>query len=43
MVDIGVLEEDYYCEWASMCPKFAISKENGTIRDIDNFRKQKIV
>jgi hypothetical protein len=29
VVDIGVLEEDYSSEWASMCPSFEIPKENG--------------
>jgi Reverse transcriptase (RNA-dependent DNA polymerase) len=37
LVDIGVLEEDYTSEWAS--PTFAITKKNGTIRDISNFKK----
>jgi hypothetical protein len=38
-VDIGVLEEDYSSEWASCFPSFAISKENGTIRVVNDFRK----
>jgi hypothetical protein len=37
LVDIGVLEEDYASEWAS--PTFAISKKNGTIRVVSDFRK----
>jgi hypothetical protein len=37
LVDIGVLEEDYTSEWASST--FAISKKNGTIRVISDFRK----
>jgi hypothetical protein len=37
LVDIGVLEEDYTSEWAS--PTFAISKKNGTIRVVSDFRK----
>jgi hypothetical protein len=28
-VDIGVLEEDYSSEWASVFPSFAIPKKNG--------------
>jgi hypothetical protein len=36
-VDIGVLEEDYSSEWAS--PSFAITKKNGTIRVVTDFRK----
>jgi hypothetical protein len=39
LVDIGVLEEDYSSEWASMCPSFAIPKKNGTIRVVTDFRK----
>jgi hypothetical protein len=35
-MDIGVLEEDYTSEWAS--PSFAISKKNGTIRVVSDFR-----
>jgi hypothetical protein len=31
-VDIGVLEEDYFSEWAFLSPSFAIPKKNGTIR-----------
>jgi hypothetical protein len=40
-VDIGVLEEDYSSEWASICPSFAIPKKNGsrTIRVVTDFRK----
>jgi hypothetical protein len=36
-VDIGVIEEDYSSEWAS--PSFAITKKNGTIRVVTDFRK----
>jgi hypothetical protein len=43
LVDIGVLEEDYSSEWASMCPSFAIPKKNGTIRVVTNFRKLKLL
>jgi hypothetical protein len=32
LVDIGVLEEDYSSEWASIFPTFEIPKKNGTIR-----------
>jgi hypothetical protein len=41
LVDIGVLEEepDYSSEWASCSPSFAISKINGTIRVVNDFRK----
>jgi hypothetical protein len=39
LVDIGVLEEDYSSEWASMFPSFAIPKKNGTIRVVTDFRK----
>jgi hypothetical protein len=39
LVDIGVLEEDYSSEWASMCPSFAIPKKNVTIRVVADFRK----
>jgi hypothetical protein len=35
----GLLEEDYSSEWASRIPSFAISKENGTIRFVTDFRK----
>jgi hypothetical protein len=38
-VDIGVLEEDYSSEWASVCPSFAIPKKMGTIRVVTDFRK----
>jgi hypothetical protein len=34
LVDIGVLEEDYSSEWASLFPSFAIPKKNGTIREL---------
>jgi hypothetical protein len=36
-MDIGVLEEDYSYEWAS--PSFAITRKNGTIRVVTDFRK----
>jgi hypothetical protein len=39
LVDIGVLEEDYSSEWASVFPSFAIPKKNGTIRAVTDFRK----
>jgi hypothetical protein len=39
LVDIGVLEEDYSSEWASMVPSFAIPKNKGTIRVVTDFRK----
>jgi hypothetical protein len=29
LVDIGVLEEEFYSAWASMVPQFAIPKKNG--------------
>jgi hypothetical protein len=38
-VDIGVLEEDYSSEWASLFPSFAFPKKNGTIRVVTDFRK----
>jgi hypothetical protein len=39
LMDIGVLEEDYSCEWVSLSPSFAIPKKNGTIRVFTDFRK----
>jgi hypothetical protein len=36
LVDIGVLEEDYSSGWAS--PSFSITKMNGTIRVVTDFR-----
>jgi hypothetical protein len=39
MVEIGILEEAYYFEWASRIPKCAISKKNGTLRVVNDFRK----
>jgi hypothetical protein len=41
LVDIGVLEEDYFYEWASASPSFAIPKKNGssTISVVTDFRK----
>jgi hypothetical protein len=39
LVDIGVLEEDYYSEWAS--PSFATARKNGTIRVVTDFRKNR--
>jgi hypothetical protein len=39
MVNIGVFEEDYSSEWASVSPKFATPKKNGTIRVVTYFRK----
>jgi hypothetical protein len=39
LVDIGVLEEDYSSEWASLFPSFAIPKKHRKIRDVTDFRK----
>jgi hypothetical protein len=39
LVEIGVLEEDYSSECASLYPSFAIPKKNGTIRFVTDFRK----
>jgi hypothetical protein len=39
--EIGILEEDYSSEWASMCPSFAIPKKNGTTRVVTDFRKNR--
>jgi hypothetical protein len=39
LVEIGVLEEDYSSEWASIFPSFAVPKKNGTIRGVTDFRK----
>jgi hypothetical protein len=39
LVDIGVFEEDYSSEWASICPSFAIPKKSGTMRVVTDFRK----
>jgi hypothetical protein len=41
LVDIGVFEEDYSSEWASLSPSFAIPKKkgNGRIRVVTDFRK----
>jgi hypothetical protein len=39
LVDIGVLEEDYSSEWASLFPSFAIPKKKRTIRVVTDFRK----
>jgi hypothetical protein len=39
LVNIGVLEEDYSSEWASIFTSFAIPKKNGTIRVVTDFRK----
>jgi hypothetical protein len=38
-VEIGVLEEEYFSEWASCITSFAIPKKNGTIRVVTDFRK----
>jgi hypothetical protein len=43
LVDIGVLEGDYSSEWASFVPSFAISKKNGTIRVVTDFRKRNLL
>jgi hypothetical protein len=37
LVDIGVLEEDYSCEWYSQ--SFTFPNKNGTIRVVTDFRK----
>jgi hypothetical protein len=40
LVDIRVLEEDYSSEWASLSPSsHAITKNNGTMRVVSDFRK----
>jgi hypothetical protein len=41
LVDIGVLEEDYSSERASISSSFAIPEKSGegTIRDVTDFRK----
>jgi hypothetical protein len=39
LVDIGVLEEDYSSEWASLFLSFAVPKKKGTIRVVTDFRK----
>jgi hypothetical protein len=39
LVDIRVLEEDYFSEWASLCPSFEIPKKNRTIRVVTDIRK----
>jgi hypothetical protein len=39
LVDIGVLEEDYSSEWASISLSFVIPKKKGTIRVVTDFRK----
>jgi hypothetical protein len=41
LVDIGVLEEEYSSEWASLFPSFAVPKKNGTIRVVTDFRKNR--
>jgi hypothetical protein len=38
-VNIGVLEEDYSSEWASLFPSLEIPKKNGIIRVVTDFRK----
>jgi hypothetical protein len=38
-VDIAFLEEDYFSEWPSCIPSFAIPKKNGTIRIVTDFRE----
>jgi hypothetical protein len=43
LVDIGVLEEDYSSEWASIFPSFAFPKKNRTIRVVTDFRKLKLL
>jgi hypothetical protein len=39
LVDIGVLEEDYSSELASILPIFTIPKKIGTIRVVTDFMK----
>jgi hypothetical protein len=41
LVDIGVHEKEteYSSEWACLFPSFTISKKNGTIRVVTDFRK----
>jgi hypothetical protein len=43
LVDIGVLEEEYSSEWASIFSWFAIIKKNGTIRVATNFKTLKLL
>jgi hypothetical protein len=40
LVDIEVLEEEYFFEWASIFQTFTIPKKNGAerIRDVTDFR-----
>jgi hypothetical protein len=42
-VDIGVLEEDYSSEWASVFPSFAIPKKTGTIRAVTDYKKLNVL
>jgi hypothetical protein len=39
LADIGVLEEDFSSEWASLFPTISIPKKNGIIRVVTDFRK----
>jgi hypothetical protein len=39
VVEIGVLEEDYFSELSSLSPTFAIPKKNGTIKVGTGFKK----
>jgi hypothetical protein len=39
LLDIGVLEEDYSSEWASLFPSFTTPKKTDTIRVVTDFRK----
>jgi hypothetical protein len=41
LVEIGVLEEDYSSEWASMCPTFAMTKKHSKIRVVTDFRNNR--
>jgi hypothetical protein len=41
LIDIGILKEDYSSIWAS--PSFAIPKQNGTIRVVNDFGKLKLL
>jgi hypothetical protein len=45
LVDIGVLEEDYFSKWASCSPKFSFTKKNrsSTVIVVTNVKKLKLV
>jgi hypothetical protein len=38
-VEIGVLDENYFPEWALMFPSFAIPKKNRTTMVVNDFKK----